>query len=201
MNMKSITLKFLFLGAIAVISMSSCKKEVIYPTDELPSVIPTEADTSLMVNPWGKFLIIDAVMYVNDNETGQKFVYQHFSAGKDTSSLRWGGPYFDIETIIKNKTTYSFWKPIGYGTGKFELNGDSTKFYRVQYTGMYKSIIEDPTQGQSNLGGSARPYSGQTISKAAGTIAIQIQEMDGTDSNGHAIHYWTQLTLKKIQSW
>jgi hypothetical protein len=199
--MKNLLLKLLFLGAVAMILMSSCKKEVIYPTDQLPKVYPTGTDTSLTVNPWGKFLIIDAVMYVDDKETGQPFVYQHFAVGKDTSSLRWGGPEIDIETIVKNKTTYSFWKPIGYGTGKFELNGDSTKYYRVQYNGMYKSIIEDPDHGQSNLRGSARPFSGQTISKAEGIIAIQIQEMNGIDGNGHAIHYWTQLTLKKIQSW
>lgn len=199
--MKKLSIKLLFLGAVAMILMSSCKKKPIYPTDELPKVYPTGIDTSLTVNPWGKFLITDAVMYVDDKETGQQFVYQHFGVGKDTSSLRWGGPMFDIETIVKNKTTYSFWKPIGYGTGKFELNGDSTKYYRVQYTGMYKSIIEDPNHGQSNMSGSARPFSGQTINKADGTIAIQIQEMNSTDGNGHAIHYWTQLTLKKIQSW
>jgi hypothetical protein len=199
--MKSYILKSLFLGTVAMTLMSSCKKEVIYPTDQLPKVYPTGTDTSLTVNPWGKFLIIDAVMYVDYKESGQHFVYQHFGVGKDTSSLRWGGPEIDIETIIKNKTTYSFWKPIGYGTGKFELNGDSTKYYRVQYNGMYKTIIEDPDHGQSNLRGSARPFSGQTISKADGIIAIQIQETHGIDNDGKAIRYWTQLTLKKIQSW
>lgn len=199
--MKNLTLKLLFLGAVAMILMSSCKKEVIYPTDQLPKGVDAGIDTSLTVNPWGEFLIIDAVMYVDDKVTGQHFVYNHFGVGKDTSSMRWGGPLFDIETIVKNKTTYSFWKPVGYGTGKFELNEDSTKYYRVQYNGMNRSIIEDPDHGQQNLGGSARPFSGQTISKAEGTIAIQIQEMEGVDGNGHEIHYWTQLTLKKIKSW
>lgn len=199
--MKNSLLKFLLVGLITVIFVSSCKKETIYPTDQLPKVIPTGVDTSLTVNPWGEFLITNAVMYVDDKQTGQHFVYNHFDIGKDTSSLRWGGPQFDIEVIIKNRTTYSFWEPNANGSGKFELNGDSTKFYQVQYNGMNKSIIEDPTHGQSNLGGSARPFSGQTISKSEGIIAIQIQETEDVDNNGHAIHYWTQLTLKKIKSW
>jgi hypothetical protein len=84
--------------------------------------------------------------------------------------------------------------------GKFMLNGDSTKFYMVNYMGPYTSIIEDPTHGQQNLGGSSRPFSGQTISKSENTIAIQIQEMEGS-INGYNCHYWTQLKLKKIESW
>jgi hypothetical protein len=198
-------IKFLFLSIIIGLTLLSCEKEVIYPTDQLPKNVPKKSDTSLTVNPWGKFLIIDAVMYVDYLETGHQVVYQHFGVGKDTSCLRWGGPILDIETIVKNKTTYSFWKPDGYGTGKFELNGDSDKYYRVYYKGMHKTIIEDPDNGQSNLGGSARPFSSQTISKIDGTIAIQIQETKGTieDVNGkkHAVRYWTHLTLKKIQSW
>lgn len=118
----------LFLGLLVVTLMSSCKKEVIYPSDQLPQTIPTGTDTTNVVNPWGKFLVTEAIMYVDDKQTGQHFTYNHFSSTKDTSSLRWGGPLFDIEVIIKNVTTYSFWKPTPSGLGKFELNSDTTKF-------------------------------------------------------------------------
>lgn len=200
--MRSKLLRNVLIAALAVITFSSCKKKPLYPTDELPSHVPTASvDTSLCVGGWGEFVITDAVMYVDDRQTGQHLVYNHFTAGKDTSSLRWGGPLFDIEVIVKNATTYSFWKPNAGGYGKFVLNDDTTKYYAVQYTGQYKSIIEDPDHNQQNLGGSARPYSGQTVDVVNKIIHIQIEEADGVDNSGHAIHYWTQLTLKKIKEW
>jgi hypothetical protein len=186
---------------IGIIIITSCQKEVIYPTDQLPSNVPT-ADTSLTVNSWGKFIIIDAVMYVDDLQTGEHMVYNHFGVGKDTSSLRWGGPIFDIEEIIRNKTTYSFWKPTSLpGTGRFVLNDDTTKLYLINYIGQYKSIIEHPNSTQQNLGGSSRPFSGQTVDYTNQIVAIQIQETEGMDGNGHPIHYWTELKLQKIESW
>lgn len=194
-------MKNIILILAIAIGLTSCKKEPIYPTDQLPANVP-HINTATGVNPWGKFLITDAVMYVENITTGTKTVYNHFSPTKSRSSLRIDGSLFDIETIIKDTTTYSFWKPTSYpGTGKFVLNDDTTKFYRVNYIGTYTTIIEDPTHGQQNMGGSARPFSGQTISTANQTVGITIQEMTGTDSNGNSIHYWTQLTLKKTQSW
>jgi hypothetical protein len=188
----------LILGAIALISITSCRKEVVYPTDQLPSSTPTASGPS--VGNWGKFVITDAVMYVI-YENGGDTVYQHFSSTKSRSSLRWGGSLFAIENIIKDTTTYSFWKPAFYpGLGKFVLNGDTTQHYDVQYTGLNRRIVEDPTSGQQLMGGSARPFSGQTISYGGQTIAIEIGEMQGS-INGVNCSYYTRLTLKKIQTW
>lgn len=57
--MKPINLKRVlvtaFLVVVAVILLSSCKKEVIYPSDQLPQTHPTGIDTINVVNPWGKF--------------------------------------------------------------------------------------------------------------------------------------------------
>jgi len=199
--MKNSFIRLLFLGAIfTIVSLGSCRKEVIYPTNQLPACVPKSSNFD-GIGRWGKFVVIDAVMYVEDHETGEKRVYNHFSATKSKSSLRWDGSIFEIEDIEKNKTSYSFWAPVSVpGLGKFVLNDDTTKFYAVQYTGSYSSIIDEPTHGQRNLGGSTRPYSGQTISKVDKTIAIEIQEMEGS-INGHNCRYWTQLTLKKIQEW
>ena len=197
--MKSSILKIVFLAAFATILLS-CKKQTNYPTSQLPANVPTLTDFG-GISRWGKFVITDAVMYVENKETGVKTVYQHFSPTKSRSSLRWDGSQFDIENIIKDTTTYSFWSPIGStGTGKFVLNSDTTKFYSVQYMGMNSSIIEDPLHGQQNLGGSARPYSGQTISLSNKTIAIEIEEVEAS-IGGQNCKYWTQLTLKKIQEW
>ena len=181
--------------------LASCKKEEpIYPTDELPANVPSLAAFT-GISMWGEFIIIDAVMYYEDHETGDKFVFNHFGPNKDTSSLRLGPPLFDIETIIRNRTSYSFYKPINNSHyGDFILNNDTTKHYEIYYMGMYMTIIEDPFEPQGLLAGSARPFSGQTISEADSTVAIQIQEMEGS-LNGHNCHYWTQLKLKKIRAW
>jgi hypothetical protein len=191
----------ILIGFLVV--LVSCEKEVIYPTDhytKLPSA--GGYDTTNIVSNWGKFLLIDAVMYIDNSETGQKTSFNHFGTNKTVSSLRWGGSLFDIETIIKDVTTYSFWNTPtgGNGMGRFVLNDDTSKYYMVNYMGSYTSIIEDPIHGQQNLGGSARPFNGYTISKSDMTVSIQIQEMEG-NIGGYNCHYWTQLKFKKIQSW
>ncbi len=185
---------------ICLIAFTSCRKAPLYPTDQLPANVPTK-DTSSMLGGWGRFIIIDAVMYVDNKETGEKKVYKHFSTTKSRSSLRWGGSQFEIENIIKDTTTYSFWKPLNYpGIGKFVLNDDTSHHYGVNYIGNYRSIVEDPTHGEQNLGGSARPFSGQTIDLQNKIIAIQIEEVEGS-IDGYNCRYWTQLTLKKVQEW
>ena len=65
---------------------------------------------------------------------------------------------------------------------------------------MYSTIIEDPTHGQQNMGGSGRPFSGITLDYTNQLIGITIQEMEGS-INGYNCRYFTELTLKKTQSW
>lgn len=192
--------KFLFIIAL-FLTLVSCKKEYPYPSEGY-GIKPTVLDTT-KITQWGKFLIIDAVMFVDNHETGQKTMYHHFDSTKTVSSLRWGGSMFDIETIIKDSTTYSFYRPLNFpGYGKFVLNGDTTKHYAVYYMNQYKKIVEDPIYGMTQplMGGSARPFSGQILDYAEKTIVMQIQETEGS-INGYNCRYWTQLTLKKIEEW
>ena len=205
--MKNLLAK-LFIVATIALSLTSCEKEYIYPSDGYPKGKPEsyylwENDTTKKISLWGKFLIIDAVMYVDNHETGQKIKYNHFGPNKDTSSLRWGGPMFEFEKIQKNHTTYSFYSPLNFpGTGKFVLNDDTTKHYGVSIMGWNKAIVEDPVYGMSQqlLGGSSRPFSGQILNYYDKTVVMQIQEMEGS-INGYNCRYWTQLTLKKIEEW
>lgn len=191
---------YILLSSVLLFGVS-CKKEYPYPDKDYPNIVPAAIDYTHNILPWGKFLIIDAVMYVDNHETGEKTMYHHFSPNKDTSSMRMGGSLFEIETIIKNYTTYSFWKPINYpGVGKFVLNDDTTKFYGVQYMGKNRSIIEDPTHGQQNMGGSARPFYGQTTDFDNQIVSIEIENIEGS-LNGYNCSYWTLLTLKKIEEW
>jgi len=194
--MKSVINIFIFLLFV----LSSCKKENIQPNNGIGT--PQTLDT-LKITQWGKFKIIDAVMFVDNKETGQKTMYHHFDPTKNISSMRWGGSMFDIETIIKDSTTYSFYRPSVFpGYGKFVLNGDTTKHYAVYYFNQNKAIVEDPVYGmtQQLLGGSSRPFSGQILNYAEKTIVMQIQEMYA-NIDGYNCRYWTQLTLKKIEEW
>jgi hypothetical protein len=75
--MNKLIFKVLFLS-LSVLFVS-CKKEYVYPSDthniKEESVIDGGGNT---ITQWGKFLILDAVMYVENKETGQKNVYNHF---------------------------------------------------------------------------------------------------------------------------
>jgi len=197
-------MKQLFYILVFGVLMVSCQKEYPYPDKDSPNKVPTVGgyDTTLTISRSGEFVIVDAVMYIDNNETGGHFKFNHFGPNKKTSSMRWGGSLFPIETIIQDTTTYSFWGTPdgGNGMGRFVLNGDTTSYYMVNYMGQYTSIVEDPTHGQQNMGGSARPFSGYTISKKDSLIGISIGEMEGS-INGYNCHYWTVLTLKKIKSW
>jgi hypothetical protein len=198
--MKNFKLHFLFIATLLL--FSSCQEEYPLPSNDYP-VLASNNATQPGVSMWGKFKLVSAVMYVVNNETNQKTVYNHFGPNKTVSSLRWGGSIYDIETIIKDSTTFSFYQPMSYpGYGKFVLNGDTTKHYAVYYVGMNKSIVEDPINGmtQQMMGGSARPFSGQTIDYATGMIRIQIQEVQGS-IDGYNCRYWSELTFKKIESW
>jgi hypothetical protein len=192
---------------LLVACLISCQKEYPYPTASQTAngqALPSTGiyDTSNMISLWGKFVVVDAVMYVTNSETGQKTSYNHFDATKSRSSLRWGGSMFAIEEIIKDTTTYSFWNTYNglNGYGKFELNSDSTHHYAVNYVGPYKTIIEDPTHGEQNMGGSARPIQLGLVDKSENLIEMQIQEMEGS-INGWNVNYFTVIRLKKIESW
>lgn len=201
--MKNLFIKF-FVFTVIVLSLASCEKDYLYPING-KNVKPVSeyVDTGKTITQWGKFLVIDGVMFVHNLETNEKKMYHHFDSNKKQSSLRWGGSMFDIENIYKDSTTYSFWRPSSFpGYGKFVLNGDTTKHYAVYYCGFNKAIVEDPVYGmtQQLLGGSSRPFSGQLLNYDEKTVVIQIQEAYNS-IDGYNCRYWSQLTLKKIEEW
>ena len=115
--------KVLFL--LLAITLFSCEKEFIYPSDQYP--IPKKDTIERpTLDAWGEFVITDGKMYIINHESGERFVFSHFGDNKTTSSLRWGGSLFDIEEIEQNKTTYAFYRPKKNSIyGDFVLNGDS----------------------------------------------------------------------------
>jgi hypothetical protein len=194
---------FLFIGTFLLL-LTSCQPDAVLPTDTYPTGLGsmTAVDSGPTVSMWGRFKLISGVMYVDNRETNERLVFNHFNSTKHVSSLRWGGSLFDIENIEENVTTYSFYQPMSYpGYGKFVLNDDPTKRYAVYFVGSNKTIVEDPIYtGNVLMGGSSRPFSGQTVDYANGIIRIQIQEMEGS-INGYNCHYWSELTFQKVASW
>ena len=194
---------FLFIGTFLLL-LTSCQPDAVLPTDTYPAGLGsmTSVDSGPTVSMWGRFKLISGVMYVDNHETGEHLIFNHFNSTKHVSSLRWGGSLFDIENIEENVTTYSFYQPMSYpGYGKFVLNDDPTKHYAIYFVGSNKTIVEDPVYtGSALMGGSSRPFSGQTVDYANGIIRIQIQEMEGS-INGYNCHYWSELTFQKVAAW
>lgn len=182
---------------VIIIQFTSCKKEFDYPTNRYgDATTVVDGDT---IGRWGTFMVIDAVMYVENLETGEKQLYHHFNADKRISSLRWEGSIFPIETIIKDSTTYSFYQPRYGKYGKFVLNGDTSQHYCVYYMSMNQTIVEDPVYGMSQqmLGGSARPFSCSVSNAKEKILEMWIQETYGS-INGYNVRYWTILKLRKV---
>jgi hypothetical protein len=194
--MKTISNYLLLLFSVSV--FISCEKEYPYPSNDYPK-------EEYVYNPdgglsrWGMYLLIDAQKYVTNTATGDKYKFDDFGSNS-RSSLRWGGSLFDLETIVKDTTTWSFYEPFDGKDGDFVLNGDTTKQYLVHYSGRFTSITEDYRYNQSNIGGSARPFISEVASVSDKTIYIYLQEQYVT-INGDACKYFTKLTFKKIKEW
>ena len=187
-------MKYLIGFLLCLIGFFSCKKAEVYPSDQIPHVL--SSSNSRGVNRWGKFLLIGSKKFVTNKQTGQKIQYDDFGYGS-RSSLRWGGSMYDIETIIRDTTTWLFYQPNSpTGNGRFVLNGDTTKLYMVNYTRDYSTIIEDLNGGQQNMGGSARPFTGRTLSFIDSTVAIRVQT-DNIQLGGYSCEYFTELIFKK----
>ena len=73
--MRNFKLHFLFIATILL--FASCEKEQILPSEtyNIDFSTPTSGPS---ITLWGKFKITSAVMYVDNKETGQKLIYNHF---------------------------------------------------------------------------------------------------------------------------
>lgn len=171
-NMKNSILKFLLLAAVAMILLSSCKKEVIYPTDQLPANVPTIGDLG-GVNRYGKFVLIGSRKLFKNNT---------YLVDGPVSSLRWGGSQLAIETLVKDSTNWSF-----YRNGKFGLNGDTT--YTVISSANYTQILND-FNTHLNI-------NGVTTNLADSIIEISVYGYSDNNNN----EYDNILTFKKVTSW
>lgn len=191
-------MKNLFYILIATTFLfTSCKKEDITPINqEVVQEQPTEEGILL----YGEWKLLDGKMFVENIETNQKVVYDHFDSTKTVSSLRYFGSQFEIETIEKGITTWKFIAPEGSwnGYGEFWLDNDSIQPYGLYMMNNNWSIIEHPTATASTMqmGGSSRPLQAYVESYTNNIVVFKVQEAY-VSINGYNCKYYSELRFQK----
>ena len=183
----------LILAVIVGIGFTSCQKETIEPNSQQVENAGTIDET---ISIFGEWVLVDGKMYMENLETGEKFVYNHFDANKTASSLRYEGYMFEFERIVKDSTTWTFIAPNNVpGTGEFWLNNDSIQPYGFYMTNSNMTIVENST-GPQQLGGSSRPITAYIDDYGQQTVNFYVQEAY-TSINGENWKYFNELTFQK----
>ncbi len=189
------SLKKTLLFLIAVLLFSTCKK-VDPPVQKTQTTEPT-------ITLSGEWVLRSGMMYFTNSENGQKIKYSHFGGGRTTSSLRYDAILYNIEKLIQDTTTWSFYPSKVAGSyGVFVLNNDSLHSYGLNITTDFWSIIENPTATSATMqmGGSARPFSASITDYTNKIGVFHIQ--NGTCSiGGYNYEYFSELTMQKIKEW
>lgn len=195
-------MKIIYL-LLSLIVLISCQKEVT----DVDGGVTSNLVGSISIYD-GKWIVRDAKMYLLNEENGDKIYYDHFSNVKTSSSLRISGSILDIETIVKDSTTWEFFR--GYnGIGRFVLNSQYNNEYGFQQSGnSYFRIIENPDNNpdgsDNDLNGSSVPFT----PKYLGNNKIEIRlyyvhegvnfiSPDGSVNNT-STYYFTKLIMEKI---
>ena len=193
--------KYLFIIGIAFLGLSSCKKETIEPVgQEVENAGTVEEEIRI----YGKWVLLEATMYVENLETHEKTQFAHFDANKTVSSLRYSGSMYDFETIEKDSTTWSFYQP-NYvpGYGEFVFNNDTLNPMGFYVTTSEWSIVEHPTAttvSEMQLGGSARNIEAYVYDYGQQIVDFYVQEAY-ENINGYNCKYFTEMRMQKIEEW
>lgn len=192
-------MKNLFYISLAFfLVLTSCKKEELEPINqevEETAVIDDE------IRIYGKWVLLDATMYMENLETHEKTSYAHFDGNKTTSSLRYSGSMYEFETIEQGVTTWEFYQP-NYvpGYGEFVLNSDSLNPMGFYVTKSEWSIVEHPqvtNAADMQLGGSARPLEAYVYNYNDSIVDFYVQ-ITYENIDGWNCKYFTEMRMQKI---
>ena len=188
--MKNLLLLFL-IGFSLVFTSCDKEKDPIYQAVH-------EAETKDSISLYGEWTLISGKLYVENTETGENLVYDHFDATKTTSSLRYSGPMYDFENIEIYVTSWTFIQPINsVAQGEFWLNGDDSDPYGLTIVGDMWTIVEHSSGGTSKLGGSARPIEAVIIDYDSGIVEFTVQ--DAYESiDGYNCNTFSKLRFQKV---
>ncbi len=186
----------IYILTLSTFFFTSCTKEEIKPVSQEIEEAGTTEEGILL---YGEWKLISGKMYIENMETGEKTVYDHFSPTKTTSSLRYSGAQLEFETIEQNVTTWEFIAPPNWnGYGEFILDGDTLDPYGLYVMDENWSVIEHPTATASTmqLGGSARPLQAVVVDYGLERVAFTVQEAyEAID--GYNCNYYSELIFEK----
>jgi hypothetical protein len=177
----------------------SCTKPVV---DEPAKIVATDTDNRKMPLT-GKWLLLEGEMRFAAASGNSFLKYDHFGPGRTTSSLRYEGSRFNFEELVKDTTTWSFYKPLpGNSYSTFVLNNDTLHPYSLNGNSRGYSIFEyeNATAATMQLGGSARQVEAFVADYANKIMEAHVQWVD-CSINGQSWHYFSILKFKKIEEW
>lgn len=193
------TLFYLILGLF--LTFTSCKKEEITPNT---NGIEESSQIDGEIRLYGKWVLLDAKMYIENMETHEKTVFNHFDEGRTISSLRYSGPIYEIEVIEQYVTTWAFKQPKYVpGYGEFILNNDTIQPYGFYVTKSDWTIVEHPLSDNYDgmgLGGSARPIESYVVDYDDSIVNFYVQ-LAYENIDGWNCKYFTEMTMQKIEGW
>ena len=183
---------------LLILVFCSCEKN--YPLIDCNVQYPTTQDTTSITEVEfleGDWLLMNGRMFMENLDLNTSSTQYHFSNGP-TSSLRYGGPLYSFEPIVRYETTWSFEFPSAVpGVGEFILNYDSLTPYGLNVHNTYLTIIEPVNGNQLLLGGSSRPITIKKIDYDNKIIKLIVQEAY-QQINDYDYRYYSILTFKKI---
>tara|TARA_R100000664_G_C2701226_1_gene101454 strand:- start:135 stop:707 length:573 start_codon:yes stop_codon:yes gene_type:complete len=182
---------------ILIICFTSCEKETFYI--ECTETYPTTQDTTSFVPSGeleGEWVLKNATMYITNLDFDFVDSVYLFDT-TNTSSLRYGGSYYEFEDIVLDDTRWLFDYPENTpGIGYFILNGDSITPYGLNVTSNNLTVIENMI-GPQQLGGSSRPIHYKMINVHNTLVEIEVQH-SYENIDGFNCYYYTKLKFKKL---
>lgn len=159
-------------------------------------------DTTPVLNLFNKWVIVGGDMMIVDLETNDTTYHDHFT-NSDSSSLRFGGSMFEIESIALG-TTWEWVQRGGYGMNhRFIIDDDTADAYAFNITiSNYWTIIEHPESTLNGIpslkmGGSARPITGVTLDYYQGLASIGLQ-MHYFSHNNRNYTAFNRITIQLV---
>ena len=178
------------------LAFTSCDKK------EDPIYQAVEEVKSDTLSLYGEWILVSGKLYVENLETGENTVYDHFDASKTTSSLRYSGVLYEFERLEVDVTTWTFIQPINsIAQGEFWLNGDDINPYGLNIVGNMWTITEHASTTSSSdmkLGGSSRPITAVIIDYKSKIVEFTVQ--DAYESiDGYNCNTFSKLRFQKVR--
>ena len=184
---------------VASLLLFACTKPVV----EEPSKFVAKDVDNRSMSLTGEWLLLEGEMRFAAASGNSFLKYDHFGPGRTTSSLRYEGSRFNLEELVQDTTTWSFYNPLpGNSYCTFVLNNDTLHPYSLNVNSMGYSIFEyeNATAATMQLGGSARQVQAFVADYANKIMEAHVQWVV-CSINGQSWEYFSILKFKKIKEW